>query len=243
MRYHPEDKHKTRQRIIKVAARRFRGEGLANVGIANLMADLGMTHGGFYAHFTDKEALVTAACTEAFGEILRHWNGLVKTSNPDDARSTLVSDYLSRHHREHPETGCFAAAVVSEIARRDHRSRRAFTSGIEHQLKLLESLGACRALGRESAKVDATDQNSSDSQANSGSIGQEDGGLWAEPPLLQPRTPKSGRLLAQNHQPAMSPEATLSLMVGAMLLARAVSDPELSMRLLDSASAAILGKP
>ena len=59
-----------------------------------------------------------------------------------------------------------------------------------------ESLGACRAWGCESEKADATDQSSPDAQANSCSIGQEAGGLWAKQPLLQPQVPKPDRLLS-----------------------------------------------
>jgi TetR/AcrR family transcriptional repressor of nem operon len=138
MRYHPDDKEKTRQRILRVAARRFRSEGLQGVGIANLMADLGMTHGGFYAHFIDKEALVTATCTEAFSAQQRYWDKLLAQHPGEHALRTLIGDYLSSQHRDHPETGCFAAALASEMARRDNRSRRAFTTGIEQQLNRLE---------------------------------------------------------------------------------------------------------
>jgi TetR/AcrR family transcriptional repressor of nem operon len=185
MRYHPDDKQKTHQRILKVAARRFRAEGLSGVGIANLMADLGLSHGGFYAHFTDKEALVTAACQEAFQAQTRQWDKLVTQHPAEPALNPVVSDYLSPHHRDHPDNGCFAAALASEMARRDYRSRQAFTSGIKN---LLDTLGQ----------------------------------------LAGPEP--------QRHKP----EAMLGLMVGSMMLARAVSDPELSDRLLRTALEAIL---
>jgi TetR/AcrR family transcriptional repressor of nem operon len=184
MRYHIDDKEKTRLRILRLAARRFRAEGLMGVGIANLMADLGMTHGGFYAHFADKEALVASACTEAFRTQLAHWDQLQAGQGQSAGWSRLLNDYLSLQHRDHPDNGCFAAALASEMARRDDRSRRAFSAGIE-------------------------------------------------------------QLLARLQQTECSPlpaDATLALMVGAMMLARAVSDPGLSERLLCSAVQALQGR-
>ncbi|WP_215779411.1 TetR/AcrR family transcriptional regulator [Paludibacterium sp. B53371] len=176
MRYHPEDKKKTRQRILSVSARRYRSEGLNSVGIANLMADLGMTHGGFYAHFADKEALVAATCEHAFASQLKHWQAL-QQSHPQQPFRALVEDYLSRQHVEHPETGCLAAALAGEMARRDTRSRQAFTLGIEQLLQHLQHLPDCR----------------------------------------------------------LAPQAALSLMLGAVMLARAVSDRSLSENILQQA--------
>lgn len=187
MRYHPDHKRKTRQRLLKDAARRYRAEGLNGVGIANLMADLGLTHGGFYALFADKEGLVTAACAEAFAEQQRHWDRLVEGKTPEEVRALVIRDYLSRRHRDHPETGCFAAALAGEMARRDSRSRRAFTDGIRQMIDRLTQLAA-------------------------------------------PET-----------SPALEAEVVLALLVGSVMLARAVSDPDLSDRMLAAARTALLG--
>lgn len=180
MRYHPEDKEKTRQRILSVASRRYRLEGINAVGIANLMADLSMTHGGFYAHFADKEALVAEVCDYAFSAWRKRWQAL---RHGPSAFVALVKDYLSRGHHDHPETGCLAAALAGEMARRDSRSRKAFTHGIEAMLQQLATL--------------------------------------------------------DDRPTEMSPEANLSLLVGAMMLSRAVSDPELSDRFRHQALAAL----
>lgn len=58
MRYPAEQKAQTHQQIVELAAREFRSKGLQGIGIANLMAQVGLTHGGFYAHFKDRDALV-----------------------------------------------------------------------------------------------------------------------------------------------------------------------------------------
>jgi len=185
MRYGPKDKQKTRQRIIRTASRRYRAEGLSAVGIAKLMADLGMTHGGFYAHFVDKEALVAEACSQGFAELIHHWDKQQELHPQQDALVTLIQDYLSLQHRNHPDTGCIAAALSGEMAHRDHRSRKAFTSGLQ---QMLDYLAARLPAGK------------------------------------------------------IKPEAVLGLMVGSMMLARAVSDPAMSERLLDCARSAILGQ-
>jgi TetR/AcrR family transcriptional repressor of nem operon len=180
-RYHPEDKEKTRRKILAVAARRYRAEGLNEVGIANLMADLGLTHGGFYAHFADKEALVAAVCNSAFSAQIDRWHKLLHNHSDRPAREVIVRDYLSDAHLHHPETGCLAAAVAGEMARRDTPSRQAFTNGIKALL---------------------------------GQLRQED--------------------------PGIAPEVTLALMLGAVTLARAVSDQALSERFLTSAYQVLL---
>ena len=61
------DKEKTHKRIVKIAARRFREEGLAGVGIAELMKEAGLTVGGFYKHFNSRDDLVAEAVSSALG--------------------------------------------------------------------------------------------------------------------------------------------------------------------------------
>jgi TetR/AcrR family transcriptional repressor of nem operon len=84
MRYSKDHKQETRERIIRTAARRFREDGVEAVGVAALMADAGLTHGGFYAHFPSKEALVAAACAEGFGESQRRLRKTIEQSPPGE---------------------------------------------------------------------------------------------------------------------------------------------------------------
>ncbi|WP_204314932.1 TetR/AcrR family transcriptional regulator, partial [Klebsiella pneumoniae] len=65
MRYAAGHREETRRRVVEVAARRFRKDGIEAAGVAGLMADAGLTHGGFYAHFSSKEALVRDAIVAA----------------------------------------------------------------------------------------------------------------------------------------------------------------------------------
>ncbi len=66
MRVSNAEKQKSRSRIIEAASRRFREAGIEGTGLSDIMKDAGMTHGGFYKHFEDKDALVQAALAEAF---------------------------------------------------------------------------------------------------------------------------------------------------------------------------------
>ncbi|HJU39167.1 MAG TPA: TetR/AcrR family transcriptional regulator, partial [Tahibacter sp.] len=73
MRYDAEHKLRTREKVVKAAAKAIRAKGPDGVGIAEVMAEVGLTHGGFYAHFPNKETLVAAAIDEAFAQSRRRF--------------------------------------------------------------------------------------------------------------------------------------------------------------------------
>ncbi|WP_051229200.1 TetR/AcrR family transcriptional regulator [Paludibacterium yongneupense] len=136
MRYKDEQRALTRQRIVEMAAHRYQAEGIGAVGIANLMADLGMTHGGFYRHFSDKEALVAETCRLSFRAVGQHWRHILANAQ-DKPQRVLVEDFLA--HR--PDFTSFASTLAAEISRRDHISRRAFTAGVQGWLEQLQEIG------------------------------------------------------------------------------------------------------
>lgn len=143
MRYSKDHKQETRERIIRTAAKRFREDGVEAVGVAALMADAGLTHGGFYAHFPSKEALVAAACAEGFGESQRRLRRIVEDRPPGERLASMAEAYLSPAHRDHPGQGCIAAAIGPEIARHPAETRAEFTRGLNGLLELAEeALGA-----------------------------------------------------------------------------------------------------
>jgi TetR/AcrR family transcriptional repressor of nem operon len=125
MRFEKGHKEATRQRIIETAAARFRKDGLAATGIAGLMADAGLTHGGFYAHFASKEALVR----EAMAEALAH--GKSRAVLEENGLEAYIRSYLRKAHRDSPEQGCAAAALTPEIARHDKTTRADFSEGVQ----------------------------------------------------------------------------------------------------------------
>jgi TetR/AcrR family transcriptional regulator, transcriptional repressor for nem operon len=149
MRYDAQRKDRTRQLIVKTAAKRFRAEGIAPVGVANLMSTAGFTHGGFYAHFTSKEELVIETCRAAFGETLAYLSGAINAAPPGSRLRAMLDAYLSVVHRDNPSKGCFAAALITEAARSSSPVREALT----------ECIGALVVLARDAIRADGLDQD------------------------------------------------------------------------------------
>lgn len=139
MRYSKDHKQETRERIVRTAARRFREDGVEATGVATLMADAGLTHGGFYAHFPSKEALVAAACAEGFGESQRRLRQTVERHPPGERLAAMAESYLSPAHRDHPGQGCIAAAIGPEIARHPAETRAEFTRGLHDLVEMAEA--------------------------------------------------------------------------------------------------------
>ncbi len=126
-RYEKGHKAETHRRVVEIAAQRFRSEGIDGVGVASLMSDAGLTHGGFYAHFASKEALVKEALIIALGSSSAYArkDGEELTA-PLDLRA-FIDFYLSAAHRDKPGSGCAVAALAPEAARRARATRNAFS--------------------------------------------------------------------------------------------------------------------
>jgi TetR/AcrR family transcriptional regulator, transcriptional repressor for nem operon len=138
MRYEKGHRDATRRRIVEVAAKQLRKDGVESCGVASLMASAGLTHGGFYSHFSSKDALIEEALAEAFEQV-KAWIGSVAASN-EDKFEAVCRAYLSPHHRDNPETGCVAAAIAPEIARRAPAVREMFTKSMANHIEILASL-------------------------------------------------------------------------------------------------------
>src|SRR5947207_73479 len=123
-------KQRTRRRILDEAARAMRDHGHQGIGVANLMKRAGLTHGGFYAHFKDRDDLVAEAIGRMFDDskamVARH----LGPNQPREGLSALIDDYLSDHHRRRVGTGCPIAALGSEAARLPATARRRFEEGL-----------------------------------------------------------------------------------------------------------------
>jgi len=135
-----ERKTETRARIIRAAASAFRKHGLAQVGIADIMRQAGLTHGGFYAHFASKDALVADALVQAIAEVEEALSRSIKDDELEERLLSMVSVYLSPGHFAHPEHGCPLAALGPELTRCDGQVRRTLANGIRMRLKKLEEL-------------------------------------------------------------------------------------------------------
>lgn len=139
MRKSKQEAAATRQRIISAAAAAFRKNGIAATGLADLMADAGLTHGGFYRHFDSKDQIVAEACTTAVDSLVEQLAAAASGKSPQRGLKTIVENYLSAAHRDEPADGCPLAALGSEIARADDRTRAAATQAF---LKLVGLIAA-----------------------------------------------------------------------------------------------------
>ncbi|MGQ9367561.1 TetR/AcrR family transcriptional regulator [Azospirillum sp. ST 5-10] len=185
MRVSREQAAENRRRIVEVAGALFRERGFNGIGVADLMKEAGLTHGGFYGHFASKDDLAAEACTRTLAAAAERWERTAAAA-PGDALAAIAAFYLAPAHRDAPAAGCPIAALAVDVARQGGPARRAFTGGLRPFVELL-----ARCL--------------------------------------------PGRSAAAQRRAAL---ASLSGLVGAVILARAVDDPALSDEILDAARAA-----
>jgi len=171
-------KAESHQRIVRAAARAIRRHGYEGVGVAEVMKDAGLTHGGFYAHFDSRDALLAAAVDQAGAESTENMSRAIAAAKPGEELMALVDTYLHDRHVTAAEQGlgCAIAAAGTEIPRQAPEVRRAASRRIKNLVALIEQ-----------------------------------------------QFPQWGKSAA--HEKAMGVAASL---VGALMLARAVDDPQLS---------------
>ncbi|WP_417663072.1 TetR/AcrR family transcriptional regulator [Pseudomonas sp.] len=181
MRYSDDHKAKTHQRIIEEAARLFRRDGIGATGLQPLMKTLGLTHGGFYAHFKSKDELVETALAHSAEQLSGRTQQLFASEEP---LATFIRGYLSSAHCANPGEGCPLPTMSAELGQRGQ------PSPVTDQLveKRLKSIEGCLS-----------------------------GDNAAEQSVI-----------------------LLSAVIGALVLARSVSDPKLSERLLKTARQQLL---
>jgi TetR/AcrR family transcriptional repressor of nem operon len=109
------------------------------VGVAEIMAEAGLTHGGFYAHFPNKEALVAAAVEEAFGQSRRRFARMTEGMSPDEALTAFVDAYVSTDHRDHPQRGCPISTLANDLPRQGAMVRDAFDTGVASLIARIEA--------------------------------------------------------------------------------------------------------
>lgn len=164
----------THTRIVETAARAIRRSGYDGTGVADIMKEAGLTHGGFYAHFSSRDAMLAEAADQAGAQTIAIFERIFATAPHNQALQALMNAYLSNEHIANIETGCSLAALGSEMPRQAPEVRKASTCRIKETIALIES----RLLGKPNAREEAL--------------------------------------------------VLLSTMVGTLMLARAVEDPELS---------------
>ena len=172
----PSPKEITHERIVGAAARAIRRSGYNGTSVSDIVKDAGLTHGGFYAHFASREAMLAEAADRAGAEGVALMEQIAANAPPQEVLRAMAEAYLSKEHVEGVETGCGTAALASEMPRQAPEVRRAATRRIKEMIDLI-----ARQLPD-----------------------------WGQPSA---------------HEHAL---VTVAMMVGTLVLARAVDDPKLS---------------
>jgi TetR/AcrR family transcriptional repressor of nem operon len=173
------EKAATRARVLQLASRKVRTEGVTRLGIAELMNEAGLTHGGFYKHFASRDDLIAQAAAVALAEGTAKMERAAN-KNEQDARAGLIDAYLTKRHRDAPATGCALVPLGASAGRNDSDFKDAYEKQVRAYLDLIAGL----------------DDDSEDARAEA---------------ML-----------------------TLSALVGALLMSRAVADNNLSDQLLET---------
>lgn len=133
----PSPKEITHERIVGAAARAIRRSGYNGTSVSDIMKDAGLTHGGFYAHFESREAMLAEAADRAGAEGVALMEHIAATAPPQEALLAMAQAYLSKEHVEGVETGCGTAALASEMPRQAPEVRRAATRRIKEMIDLV----------------------------------------------------------------------------------------------------------
>jgi len=147
-----EQAAQNRERILEAAAQRFRERGFEGIGVADLMKEAGLTHGGFYGHFSSKEHLIAEASVHALTRSLALWSKLAEGA-PGDPLSAIAEAYLTSRHRDNPGTGCVLAALGPDVSRQGRALRHAVTDHVRSAVELLAKLlpGKSKAARKQKA--------------------------------------------------------------------------------------------
>jgi len=130
VRYSSGHKAETRERVLKEAAKEIRAKGPDNVAVAGVMARAGLTHGGFYAHFPSKDALVKEAIGTMFADARARSAAIDAKEDPREVLRAYVDFYLSPAHRDRRDRGCPLPTLSGDFARSKPETRERFGLGV-----------------------------------------------------------------------------------------------------------------
>jgi TetR/AcrR family transcriptional repressor of nem operon len=151
MRYADDHKQATRAKVLEAAARVIRQNGPDRVAVAGIMAEVGLTHGGFYAHFQSKDDLLVQAIGQMFQELTQRFEDIAGDHPPREALRRYINFYLSASHRDGRDRGCPLPALSADLPRLTQAARVEYAKGVSHVTRRLAGLLA--ALGQSDAEA------------------------------------------------------------------------------------------
>jgi TetR/AcrR family transcriptional repressor of nem operon len=143
MRISKEESEANRARVLAAAARLFREKGVDGIGVADLMKEAGLTHGGFYNHFKSKEELAAAAFDVAFDTANARLESRIRKAGPRGRRKALghyIERYLARETRDQPGLSCPMATLGTDAVRHGAALQQEFAAGVRRYLDLFAEL-------------------------------------------------------------------------------------------------------
>ena len=154
MRYSAQHKAKTHEKVLKKAAEQIRRRGVQGTGIASLMGKVGLTHGGFYAHFPNKSALIAEATGPMLDEGVAAVIAAAEAAPDGQKVRAIINTYLSPQHRDSREV-CPVSGLAGEMGRQAGTIRNAYIRAIEDRLKLIARFlpGANESERRDRARL------------------------------------------------------------------------------------------
>ena len=155
MRRSKEDTAATRRSIVGTASVEFRRSGIAETALSDIMASVGLTHGGFYRHFDSKEQLATEALQLAFDAGLSAMEQWFGSGSSENAVASFVNHYLAPRHRDDCGNSCPLAALGSDLRRAENRTRDVAAAGMERLVMLLQKQFAELPLREAKARATA----------------------------------------------------------------------------------------
>jgi len=153
MRYSKDHKSETRARIVKNASVLLREKGANGIGVAELMKEAGLTHGGFYAHFDTRDALIGEAFAHAMDQTTRRWRKRAEQAPQGRKLASVVNGYLTPAHRDDVGNGCALPALGAEVLRANPKTRKAAAIKLEEMIEMISD--QMPGAGSKAARRDA----------------------------------------------------------------------------------------
>jgi len=145
------EKAKTHEKVLKLAAAQIREHGIDALGVAELMKDAGLTHGGFYVHFPSRDVLIAEALERALQ------SGPLANLGAGKSPSAFVRAYLSPEHRDGPASGCAISALSGEIRNSTPKTREILTKHLKERFQIMtEKLGGTQGSREEALTAMST---------------------------------------------------------------------------------------
>ncbi len=130
-------KEATHERILDAASRAIRRSGYDGTSVADIMKEAGLTHGGFYAHFASRDAMLAEVAHRAGAGTIAASERIAATAPPEEALQRVMAAYLSKDHVKNVESGCPIAALGSEMPRQASEVKRAATLRIKEMIDVV----------------------------------------------------------------------------------------------------------